>query len=97
MTLRLLLRCFAYVRLAGCMPSHHPLTGDQLRSINQDIAEMRKHADKVLQLMTAGYGESDERTIRAGELNAAIQGLEWAMERSEQAGEKAKRLDDKRA
>ena len=68
------------------MPSHHPLTVDQLRRVKQGIEEMQKHAEKVLQLMTAGYGESDERTIRAGELTAAIQRLEWAIERSEQAG-----------
>jgi hypothetical protein len=36
-------------------------------------------------------------TVRAGELTAAIQRLEWAIERSEQAGKKAKRLADTRA
>jgi hypothetical protein len=97
MTLRQLPSCFAYVKLAGCMSSHNPLTGGQLRRVKQDIAEMRKHAEQVLQLMTAGYGESDQRTVRAGELTAAIQRLEWAIERSEQSGERAKRLADKRA
>ena len=32
--------------------------------------------------MTAGYGDSDPRAIRAGELNAAIQRLQWELDRS---------------
>ena len=32
--------------------------------------------------MTAGYGASDPKAIRAGELNSAIQRLQWELERS---------------
>ena len=43
---------------------------------------MQERAEEISRLMTAGYGASDPKAIRAGELNSAIQRLEWELERS---------------
>ena len=43
---------------------------------------MQERAEEISKLMMAGYGSSDPRAIRAGELNAAIQRLQWELERN---------------
>ena len=43
---------------------------------------MKERAEELSQLMTAGYGGSDPKAIRADELNAAIQRLQSELERS---------------
>lgn len=43
---------------------------------------MKERAEEIARLMAAGYGASDPKAIRAGELNAAIQRLQWELERS---------------
>ena len=43
---------------------------------------MKEQAEEISQLMVAGYGASDPKAIRAGELKAAIQRLQWELERS---------------
>ena len=43
---------------------------------------MKDRAEEIAKLMAAGYGVSDPRAVRAGELNAAIQRLQWELERS---------------
>ena len=55
------------------MPSRYPLTIDQFRDMKRDLAEMQIRATEMLNLMVAGCGESDPRTIRAEEL-AALDG-----------------------
>ena len=42
---------------------------------------MKERAEEIAQLMTAGYGPSDRKAVRADELNAAIQRLQWELER----------------
>jgi hypothetical protein len=64
------------------MQDRYPLTIAQLRQARKDLAAMKDRADEISQLMMAGYGISDPRTIRAGELNAAIQRLQWELDRS---------------
>ena len=64
------------------MPDQYPLTVAQLRQAKEELSAMKDRAEKISRLMTAGYGDSDPRTIRAGELNAAIQRLQWELERS---------------
>ena len=65
------------------MPSRYPLTIEQLREINRDLADMKVRAEEMLNLMGAACGEADQRAVRAQELAAAIQRLQWAIERSE--------------
>ena len=43
---------------------------------------MQERAEEISRLMSAGYGVSDPKAIRAGELNSAIQRLQWELERS---------------
>jgi hypothetical protein len=64
------------------MVDKYPLTVEQFRQIEQDLAEMRVRAEEIFHLMSAGCGESDPRTSRAEEVTGAIQRLQWAMERT---------------
>jgi hypothetical protein len=59
---------------------HYPLTNDQLQDV-QDILEMNARADELAQLLAAAFGETDQRAIRAKEIDAAFQRLQWAMQR----------------
>jgi len=63
---------------------HYPLTNDQLQDV-QDILEMNARADELAQLLAAAFGETDRRAIRAKEIDAAFQRLQWAMQRSNAA------------
>jgi hypothetical protein len=69
------------------MQDRYPLTVAQLRQAKEDLAAMKERAAEISQLMAAGYGVSDQKAIRADELNAAIQRLQWELERS--AGNRA--------
>ncbi len=64
------------------MPERFPLTVAQLRQAKEDLAAMKERAEEISQLMTAGYGPADRKAIRADELNAAIQRLQWELERN---------------
>ena len=64
------------------MSDRYALTIAQLRQAREDLATIHELAEEISKLMTAGYGSSDPRAIRAGELNAAIQRLQWELERS---------------
>ena len=64
------------------MLDRYPLTISQLRQAKEELAVMKQRAEEISQLMAAGYGDADPRTIRAGELNAAVQRLQWELDRS---------------
>jgi hypothetical protein len=64
------------------MATQYPLTIEQLRVMVRDLADMKTRADEMFNLMKAGCGETDQRTLRAEELTAAIQRLQWAIERT---------------
>ena len=64
------------------MPDRYPLTIAQLRQAREELAAMQERAEEISKLMTAAYGSSDPRAIRAGEVNAAIQRLQWELERN---------------
>ena len=63
------------------MMDRYPLTVAQLRQAREDLAAMRERAEEISKLMMAGYGPSDRKAVRADELNAAIQRLQWELER----------------
>ena len=69
-------------KLNTWMQDRYPLTVAQLRKTKEDLAAMQERAEEISRLMTAGYGASDPKAIRAGEINSAIQRLEWELERS---------------
>jgi hypothetical protein len=64
------------------MQDWYPLTVTQLRQTKEELAAMQERAEEISRLMAAGYGASDPKAIRAGELNSAIQRLQWELERS---------------
>ena len=64
------------------MPDRYPLTIAQLRQTREDLSAMKDQAEEISRLLSAGYGDSDPKAIRAGELNSAIQRLIWELERS---------------
>jgi hypothetical protein len=64
------------------MQDQYPLTISQVRQAKDELAEMKERAEELSQLLAAGYGASDPKAIRAGELNAAIQRLQWELDRS---------------
>jgi hypothetical protein len=64
------------------MQDRYPLTVAQLRRTKEDLSAMQERAEEISRLMTAGYGGADPKAIRAGELNSAIQRLQWELERS---------------
>ena len=64
------------------MQDRYPLTVTQLHQAKEELAAMKEQAEEISQLMMAGYGASDPKAIRAGELNSAIQRLQWEIERS---------------
>ena len=63
------------------MFSKHPLTLEQGRQMGRDLDEMKIRAEEMAQLASGGFGPKDQRTIRAEELVAAIQRMQWAIER----------------
>jgi hypothetical protein len=65
------------------MAERHSLTIQQLQQMARDLSQMQVLADATTQLLAATFGESDNRTIRAGEVAAAVQRLKWALERAE--------------
>ena len=64
---------------------HYALSNDQLQVVQRDILEMNARADELAQLLAAAFGETDQRAIRAKEIDAAFQRLQWAMQRSHAA------------
>ena len=67
------------------MADRCPLTIEQLPQIQRDLAEMTKQAEEITRLLSSGYGERDPRTIRAQESHAALQRLQWEMDRQHAA------------
>jgi hypothetical protein len=71
-----------FVNSQFSMPDRYPPTIDQLRQVKNDLDGMRARAEEISQLMQAGYGDADRKSIRAEEVNAAIQRLQWELERN---------------
>ena len=65
------------------MTTQFPLTTDQFRQATSDIAQMAEKAEEISRLMSAAYGESDPRAIRAQEVSGALQRLQWEMDRGQ--------------
>jgi hypothetical protein len=63
------------------MAERYPLTVEQMRQTNRDVAAMTEHAEEIAQLLLAGYGEHDRRTIRAQEVHAALVRLQTELGR----------------
>ena len=66
------------------MESRYPLTNDQLRQTDTDLAEMQTRAEEIWRLIAAAYGGDDPRAVRADEAFCAVQRLRWVIERLEE-------------
>ena len=69
--------------------TRYPLTVVQLRQLHEDLARMHSEANEITTMLTAAYGDSDERAVRASETVGAIQRLRWQIERAEQPSDQA--------
>jgi hypothetical protein len=85
--------CRAFVSLMSsslnALPNtikHYPLTNDQIQEVQQDVSEMKTRSDEIARLLPAAYGEADQRTIRAEEINAAFERFRWEMQLSKRGG-----------
>ena len=66
------------------MAERHPMTIQQRQVLKKDLAELREKLAKVVSLIRACYGEKEEPFVRAEETAAALQRLEWVLEREKQ-------------
>jgi hypothetical protein len=63
------------------MSDQEPLSIRQLQQVQEDVAELADRAGKITKHMFAAYGQEDPRVVRAQEVGAAIQRLQWEIER----------------
>ena len=68
------------------MFSEHPLKPEQVRQMARDLDEMKVRCEEMAQMTRNGFGAEDQRTIRAEELLAAIQRMQWALDRQGRTG-----------
>ena len=69
------------------MPERYPLTIAQLRQTREDLVTMKDQAEILSRLISAGYGETDPKAIRAGEVSSAIQRLIWEFDRDSESSD----------
>jgi hypothetical protein len=63
------------------MSDHELLSIQQLQQVQEDMTELAHRAEEIENLMLAAYVPQDPQAVRAQEICAAIQRLQWAMER----------------
>jgi Trm5-related predicted tRNA methylase len=59
-----------------------PLTAEQEVQLRRDLALVEERLQDIAILMRVCYGEDSQAVIRADETAAALQRLEWALERT---------------
>ena len=67
------------------MQEHFAPSIDQLRELESQLDSLLEDSARINRLLTAAYGMQDQRAIRAGELNAAVQRLITELERGSKA------------
>ena len=63
------------------MNERYPMTVEQRRSLQGDLAGIQEKMDDILTLIRACYADTEEVRVRAEESAAALQRLKWALER----------------
>ncbi len=61
----------------------YPMTQEQRQLLQQDIAEAKTKLEEIASLVRTCCGDETEPGIRAAEMLAALQRLQWAIERAE--------------
>jgi hypothetical protein len=74
-------RCYTGVLYSTVMKERYPMTVEQRRALNGDLASVQEKLEDILTLIRACYGDADDVRIRAEESAAALQRLKWALER----------------
>ena len=62
----------------------YPLTAEQRRQLEQDLACIEERLEGIAVLMSACYGDYSPPATRAAEVSAALQRLKWELKRTEQ-------------
>jgi hypothetical protein len=62
----------------------HPLTAEQTRQLEEDIAYVEERLRDISVLMRVCHGDNSQPAIRADETAAALQRLKWELERAQQ-------------
>jgi hypothetical protein len=65
--------------------THYPMTEEQRRALDQDLATVVEDLDGIATLLHACFGDEDPQVCRADEACAAMQRLLWAIERHHQS------------
>ena len=68
----------------------YPLTSDQRRQLDEDLANVADRLQEIIILMRVTYGEERQPAIRAEETSAALQRLKWELERMQQRRQAAR-------
>jgi hypothetical protein len=68
------------------MKNVYHLTSEQLSQLKRDLDEMKLRAEEIANFISLDFGSEDSRTVRAQELVASVQRLQWALERGGQVG-----------
>ena len=62
----------------------HPLTAEQKRQLDEDIAYVEERLRDISVLMRVCHGDNSQAAIRADETAASLQRLKWELERAQQ-------------
>lgn len=68
------------------MKKVYHLTSEQLSQLKRDLDEMKLRTEEMANFISLDFGTEDSRTVRAQELVASVQRLQWALERGGQGG-----------
>jgi hypothetical protein len=63
------------------MAERYPMTVEQRRLLDQDLADLQEKLNGILSLLGVCCGVKSDPAIRAGEAAAAVQRLAWAVAR----------------
>src|SRR5947208_15558812 len=75
------LRCYTGVLDCTAMNERYPMTVEQRRALNGDLAGIQEKLEDILTLIRACYDDTGDVRVRAEESAAALQRLKWALER----------------
>jgi hypothetical protein len=69
-------------KMRTTMQVRYPLTIVQMHQTKDELRAMKEQVEAIYRLVSAGYGDNDQKTVRAGEIIGTIQRLLWELERA---------------
>jgi hypothetical protein len=70
---------------ASLNEAHYALSVSQSAQLDRDLTEMRDRAEEIANLVAASFGCDTNIAIRAAEVDAALQRLQWCLDRERAA------------